>query len=79
MLEQLKLVTEGRARAVTALRPNLRSLFEGYEAEPDPDRRADMLTDGVVRFSLHPHKVYVSCRVCYRLTTGRMVPCQERS
>lgn len=48
MLEQLKQVTEGRARAVRTLRPNLRSLFEAYEAEPDPDRRADMLTNAVV-------------------------------
>lgn len=64
MLEQLKQVTEGRARAVRSLRPNLRSLFEAYEAEPDPDRRADMLTNAVVRFcsAAYVHRLQVSRR-----------------
>lgn len=48
MLQQLHGVTESRANAVASLRPTLRSLFESYEGEPDPHRRALMLQHAVV-------------------------------
>ncbi|KAF8306457.1 hypothetical protein DL93DRAFT_214704 [Clavulina sp. PMI_390] len=50
MLERLNLITTSKAEAVMALRPTLRSLFEGYEAEEDADRRAEQLKDAVVDF-----------------------------
>lgn len=48
MLQQLKLITEPRAKAVLSMRPTLRSLFEAYEDEPDEEQRALMLRDAVV-------------------------------
>jgi hypothetical protein len=48
MLAELNLVSDARADAVIKQRPTLRSLFEAYEAEPNPARRAAMLSGGVV-------------------------------
>lgn len=48
MLEELNLVSDARADAIIRQRPTLRSLFEAYEAEPNPTRRAAMLSNGVV-------------------------------
>lgn len=48
MLAELNMMTEFKAEGVMAKRPTLRSLFEGYEAEPDPGRRGRMLSDCIV-------------------------------
>lgn len=56
MLEQLNRVTTSGGEAIRTLRPTLRSLFEGYEQEPDADQRAEMLMDAIVSLILHSHK-----------------------
>lgn len=56
MLEQLNRVTTSGGEAIRTLRPTLRTLFEGYEQEPDADQRAEMLMDAIVSPILHSHK-----------------------
>ncbi|KAF9504743.1 hypothetical protein BS47DRAFT_1354803 [Hydnum rufescens UP504] len=56
MLAELNLVSDARADAVIKQRPTLRSLFEAYEAEPNPARRAAMLSSGVVDHNIDGSK-----------------------
>lgn len=63
MLAELNMMTEFKAEGVMVKRPTLRSLFEGYEAEPDPGRRGRMLSDCIVSLLFMAHGIWFLNRI----------------